>query len=264
MIIVNADAIRGLAQQGKRLDGRAMDEYRKPTTIVTDISWTAEGSAQVQIGKTVLLAGVKLSIEKPYNDTPEEGGIMVNAELLPLSSPEYETGPPGMKAVELARVIDRGIREAKAIDMKKLCLIPGEKAWFVIIDIVTINDDGNLFDAAGLAVLAALKAATFPQVDPETGAIDYKVKTSEKLPLVKEPLPVTVYKAGNSFLVDPTLEEEKVYEARLTVAADEKGILSALQKGGEAPLTIDEVSVMIDMALEKSAYLRKLLNRKSS
>ena len=93
------------------------------------------------------MAGVKLSIEKTYNDTPNEGGIMVNAELTPMSSPMYEPGPPQIKAIELSRVIDRGVREAKAIDVKKLCITPGEKAWFIIIDIVTVNDAGNLFDA---------------------------------------------------------------------------------------------------------------------
>src|SRR3989338_8961609 len=150
-MIDNSKTIAELAKQNQRLDGRTLHEYRQPIKIETGISWTAEGSAMVQIGKTVVMAGVKLSIEKPYNDTPDEGGIMVNAELLPLSSPEYEPGPPGIKAVELARVIDRGIREAKAIDLKKLCTTPGEKAWFVTIDIITINDAGNLFDAAGLA-----------------------------------------------------------------------------------------------------------------
>ena len=125
-MIINKETIRELAGQNQRLDGRKLDEYRQPITIETNISWTAEGSAKVQIGKTVVLAGVKMSLDKPYNDTPEEGGIMVNAELLPLSSPEYEPGPPGIKAVELARVIDRGIREAKAIDMKQLCVKPRE------------------------------------------------------------------------------------------------------------------------------------------
>ncbi len=257
---VNSETIARLASTGQRLDGRNVQEYRQPIVIETNISWTAEGSAKVQIGKTVILAGVKLAIEKPYNDTPDEGGIMVNAELLPLSSPEYEPGPPGIKAVELARVIDRGIREAKAIDMKKLCITPGEKAWFMMIDIITINDDGNLFDAAGLAVLAALKSAHFPVVDPETGAIDYKHKTEETLPIIKEPVPVTIYKIGTSLLIDPTREEEDAYDARLTVASDDKGILSALQKGGDAPLTMEEISAMIDLALEKAKFLRKTLN----
>lgn len=259
-MINNSETIGQLAEQDKRLDGRALDEYRQPIAIETAISWTAEGSAKVQIGKTVILAGVKMAIEKPYNDTSDEGGIMVNVELLPLSSPEYETGPPGIKAVELARVTDRGIREAKAIDMKKLCRIPGEKAWFVMIDLVTINDDGNLFDAAGLAALAALRSARFPVVDPETGAIDYKKKTNEPLPIIKEPLPVTIYKVGRRFLVDPNQEEEQAYEARLTVSSDEKGTISALQKGGDAPLTTEDIAQMVDLAVEKAKYLRKILN----
>lgn len=259
-MIVNTETIRQLVAKNKRLDGRSMAEYRRPIKIDTNISWTAEGSAQVQIGKTVVMVGVKLSIEKPYNDTPDQGGIMVNVELLPLSSPEYEPGPPGIEAIELARVTDRGIREAKAIDMKKLCIEPGEKAWFVIVDIITINDDGNLFDAAGLAVLAALKSAHFPVVDEETGAIDYKKKTDLPLPLTKEPLPVTVYKINGRLLIDPMREEEKVYEARLTVASDAKGTISALQKGGDAPLTLEDISKMIDLALEKAQFLRGKLD----
>jgi exosome complex component RRP42 len=260
-IIVNKDLITQLAAQGKRMDGRGLTDYRGPITIETDISWTAEGSSKVQIGDTVVMAGVKLSIEKPYNDTADQGGIMVNAELKPLSSPEYENGPPGIKAIELSRVTDRGIREAKAIDMKKLCIIPGEKAWFVIIDIVTINDAGNLFDASGLAVLAALKAARFPVVDETTGAINYKKKTDKALPLVKEPLPVTVYKIADKLVVDPNSEEEHSYDARLTVASDSNGVISAMQKGGEGPLSIEEVGQMVDIAMEKSKFLRGELDK---
>lgn len=259
-MIINKEAIAQLASKNKRLDGRGLLDYREPIQIGTNISWTAEGSAKVQIGNTVILAGVKMAIEKPYNDTPDEGGISVNVELLPLSSPDYEPGPPGSKAIELARVTDRGIREAKAIDMKKLCIQPGEKAWFVTIDLITINDAGNLFDAASLAALAALKAAKFPVVDPATGAIDYHTKTNKKLPLLKEPLAVTVYKVNGSFLIDPSNEEELAYDARLSVASDDKGIISALQKGGSAPLSLDEISKMIDIALDKSKFLRKILN----
>jgi len=260
-MIVNKETIAKLAAEGKRLDGRGLTEYRQPIEIETNISWTAEGSAKVRIGDTVVMAGVKLSLEKPYNDTPNEGGIMVNAELLPLSSSEYESGPPGMKAVELARVTDRGIREAKAVDMKKLCVEPGEKAWFVIIDIVTINDAGNLFDAAGLVALAALKAAKFPEVDPKTGAINYKKKTDKALPILKEPLPVTVYKINGQLLVDLTQQEEKAYDARLTVTSDTKGVISALQKGGDMPLTIAEIAEMTKIALEKAKFLRKAIEK---
>lgn len=260
-MILNKETIAQLAKDNKRLDGRQLLEYRQPIKIETGISWTAEGSSKVQIGNTVVMAGVKLAIDKPYNDTPDEGGITVNAELLPLSSPDYEPGPPSQKGIELARVIDRGIREAKAIDFKKMCITPGEKAWFVMIDVITINDDGNLFDAAGLAAMAALKSARFPIVDPETGAIDYKHKTDKKLPLIREPLPVTVYKLNNHLMIDPSNEEEQAYDARLTVGSDDKGMISAMQKGGSAPLTIEDISNMIDLALEKAKFLRGELNK---
>ncbi|HIH11563.1 TPA: exosome complex protein Rrp42 [Candidatus Woesearchaeota archaeon] len=258
-MIVNTNTIYDLAAQGKRLDGRSLTDYRTPVQIETSISWTAEGSARVQIGSTIVMAGVKLSLEKPYNDTPNEGGITINAELLPLSSSEYESGPPGIKAIELARVVDRGIRESKAIDLKKLCIAPGEKAWFVMVDLITINDAGNLYDVAGLAALAALKSAFFPKIDPETGAILYKEKTAVPLPLVKEPLPITIYKINGKLFVDPTKEEEETYEARLTVASDPDGTLSAIQKGGDMPLTVDEIAQIIDLALTKAAFLRGIL-----
>lgn len=259
MKISNVGRISELALEGKRLDGRDTKDYRGPITVKTGISWTAEGSAEVRIGETVVMAGVKLSIEKPYNDTPNEGGIMINAELLPLSNPEYQPGPPGIDAIELSRVTDRGIREAKAIDMKKLCIEPGEKAWFVIIDIITINDAGNLFDAAGLAALAALKSAKFPVVDTETGAINYKEKTDKSLPLDKEPISVTIHKINGQLIVDPILEEEAVSQARLTVTTDSNNTISALQKGGEKILTVEEVGKIVEIALEKAKFLREKL-----
>ena len=248
-MIINREAIAKLASSQKRLDSRKLDQYRQPITVETNISWTAEGSARVQIGETVVMAGVKLAIEKPYNDTPNHGGIMINVELLPLSSPDYDPGPPSIKAVELARVTDRGIREAEAIDMKKLCITPGEKAWFVIIDIISINDAGNLFDAAGMAALAALKSARFPVVDEKTGAIDYKQKTDQALPLLKEPLPVTIHKISGELFVDPTREEEESAQARLTVASDSNGAISAMQKGGSEPLTVEEINSIVELAL---------------
>lgn len=260
-MIVNKETISSLAAQGKRLDNRSLTDYRGPITIQTGISKNAEGSARVQIGETVVLAGVKLSIEKPYSDTANEGGIMINAELLPLSSPEYESGPPGMKAIELARVTDRGIREAKAIDLKKLCLVEGEKAWFVAIDIISVNDAGNLFDAASIAAIAALKDTKFRNFDPETGVVDYKEETDKKLPLLKEPLSVTIGKINGALVVDPTVEEEKSFDARLSVALDQKGTISALQKGGEHPLTVEEVGQIIDIATEKTKFLRGFLDK---
>lgn len=242
--------------KGMRYDGRDMLEYRNIVVEPNAIK-KAEGSARVKIGDTEVIAGVKLSIGTPYPDTPDEGSLMVGAELYPLSSPEFESGPPGMQSIEIARVVDRGIRESKAIDQKKLCIEKGEKVWTVSIDICSVNDAGNLFDAAALATLVALKNTKFPEYKDDV--VNYKVKTKKALPVDKEPIEITVYKIGKHFIVDPSNEEEKWYDARLTVAITKDRTICAMQKGGESPLSSDDISKMVDIATEKQKELRKLI-----
>lgn len=244
-----------LLDKGTRLDGRGLLEYRKPITVEYDVSKSAEGSARVKIGDTEVLAGVKMEVSTPYPDTQEEGCFMVNTELIPLSNPEFESGPPSIGAVELARVIDRGIRESKVLDFKKLCIEEGEKVWIVLIDIMTINVDGNLFDAASLGAMIALKNTKLPKL--EDNKVNYKELTKEQLPLSKkDPVSVTIYKIGDSLLVDPTAEEEKAVDSRLTVATTKEGYICAMQKGGAEPLSIEDIDKMVELAVKKCDELR--------
>jgi len=253
------DHIISFFEKGIRFDGRKkLDEYRK-IKVEKGFSENAEGSARVTIGDTIVLAGVKLSVEEPYPDTPDKGTMMVNVELLPLSSPDFEPGPPAIQAIEIARVVDRGIRESGAIDTKKLCIKKEEKAWSILIDICTLNDDGNLFDASALAVVAALQDTKMPSYNGKI--VDYKKKTKETLPLnlKKMPTSCTVNKIGNHFIVDPTPEEEEKVDARLTVEVEEDGTLCALQKGGDKSLTAEDIDKMVGIGIEKSKELRKFL-----
>lgn len=241
-----------------RYDGRKKLEFR-PITVETGVTKNAEGSARVTIGDTEVLAGIKMDVMTPYPDSPDEGTLMVNTELLPMSSPEFEPGPPGQQATEIARVVDRAIRESKTIDVKKLCITPAEKVWAVMIDVVSINDNGNLQDAAALAAIAALKDAKFPALN-EHNAIDYdKPLTDKALPVTREPIEVTVIKIGDQFFVDALPAEETLIEARLTVGITEKGTCAALQKGGEEPLSADDLDKMLGIALDIAPTLRKAL-----
>ena len=179
--IIKRDYIYKLAEQGKRIDGRGFDEYRK-IEIETGIITKAEGSARVKIGNTQVMAGVKMDVGEPYSDSPDSGVMTTAAELIPMASPDFESGPPRENAIELARVVDRGIRESGIIEVDKLCIEPGEKVWIVFIDLHILDYDGNLFDAASLAALAALSTAVFPieRLRPDLE------KLQEKFPSVKK------------------------------------------------------------------------------
>jgi len=250
--------IIALSKSNLRLDGRKVTEYRQPLKVEKSVFITGEGTAKATIGETEVLCGIKAEIGSPFPDKQDEGTIMVGSELLPLSNPEFESGPPGIQSIELARVVDRAIRESKAIDFKTLCVKEGEKVWLIVIDIITLNDAGNLFDAAALAAMAALQDFKFPKLDEEY-KVNYEEKTDKGLKMNNTPVSVTVCKIGDSLLVDPTTEEEKAIDARLTVAILEDNTLCALQKGGDEPLTDADIDKMIDLATEKSKELRKVL-----
>ena len=240
-------------KKGVRLDGRKKEDFRN-IEIKVGVIATAEGSALVKCGDTEVIAGVKLVVGEPYPDSQDEGTMMVGSELLPLSNPAFESGPPGIDSIEVARVIDRGIREGNAIDTKKLCIRKGELVWTVMIDVMPINHDGNLIDVGGMAALAAIKNTKMLQI--ENDKIVIGKRTEERLPVNSMPIPITVLKIGDNLIVDPTQEEEDVLDARLTVSVLEDDTLCALQKGGDASLTTKDINEMIDLAIRKSHEIR--------
>ena len=241
-----------------RYDGRKKDEFRE-VTIETSITSTAEGSAKVTCGDTTVIAGVKLSIGTPYSDSPDEGVLMVGCELLPVAHKTIESGPPSINAIEIGRVIDRGIRESHSFDTKQLCIEKGAKVWIVSVDVVPLNHDGNLIDLGSLAALAALKATRFPKID-EDGKVDYHELTDKGLEMTKQPMPVTVCKVGGELFVDPLKEEEDLIEARITISSLDNEYICSLQKGGDSTFTTEELATAFDMAVKAGGDLRKKLN----
>jgi exosome complex component RRP42 len=258
---LTAERIKEYLSQGKRFDRRKPEEMRE-LIIETGVSKNAEGSARVKLGKTEVLVGIKMDVATPYADSAGEGNLMVTAEFLPLSSPRLDLGPQPFESLELARVIDRGIRESHFIELDKLCIIEGEKVWNVMIDIYTINDDGNLMDAAGIGAVAALRNAKIPFYDEEKGKIDYHKSSGKNVPLKKEiPISLTIHKIGDSLVVDPTKEEEDISEARVTVCIAE-GEIHSMQKGEAKELSVEEFNKVLDLSEKIAKDILKEINKK--
>ncbi len=241
-------AILSLLEKGLRLEERDLLTPRT-ARIQVGVIERAEGSALVELGKTMVLAGVKVDVGTPFRDTPDEGVVTVNAELVPLASPLFEPGPPDENAIELARVIDRSIRETNAVDRKDLVIYPGSKAWIVFVDIYVLNHDGNLFDASMMAVMAALLNTRLPDYEEyETGEIRViREKKDRPLKINKVVLSSTLAKIGNFLVVDPNLDEETVSDTRIFISYDNDSNIVGVQKSGPAALTREEILRAIDI-----------------
>ncbi len=240
-----------LAKQGRRFDNRGFDEYRD-ITLETGMIEQAEGSARVQFGKTQVYCGVKMLEGTPYSDAPNSGVITTTAELQSMASPDFDTGPPRGPAIEVARVVDRGIRESNALPLEDLCIEPGEKVWVVYLDVHVVDFDGNLFDAATLGLMAALKTAQVPYHKLDMG-------DPEPLEVKCMPMMTTAAKIGGELLFDPTDLEEKVAQPRISISTDENGHVRAAQKGLNGGFTPEEVKTVIKKSRVKADELRSIL-----
>lgn len=240
---------------GKRLDGRGLEDYRD-IRVRTGVIEKADGSSEVFIGDTRVIAGVEVSYGPPFEDTPGEGILICNAEIVPLASPEIEPGPPDEVSIELARIVDRGLRSAGIVDFSKMEIIPKKTVYVINVDIFVLNYAGNLIDASSLAAVAALRSTIKPVFEAAGGEI---VPSGRREPLEVRSIPisVTLSKVAGALLVDPTSDEEEVMETRLTVTLDERGNICAIQKSGPEALSLEEVRKAINIARSKAPEIRR-------
>ncbi|KAK9866329.1 hypothetical protein WJX84_003648 [Apatococcus fuscideae] len=245
-------------QAEHRIDGRRPFDLRTPQIQISENGSTA----MVQMGFTRTMAVVTASLESPYSDRQSEGSIRFNVEFSPMASPGFEPGRPGERAIELARLIERGLRDSRAIDLEALCVLAGRKVWMLRVDVHVLDHDGNLTDAAGLAALAALMAFRRPYVEVGGGSSEQDQEVTVMSPDVREPLPLTIhhlpiavtialFQEGNLVCVDPNLKEEASAAGSMTAILNTHGELCAIQKAHGIGLSIHQVMRLMRIAQSK-------------
>lgn len=243
----------------ERFDDRGLWDYRK-ISIKHDVIASAEGSADVSLGKTRIVTGLKYEVGEPFPDMPNEGVCTVMAELLPIASPLFERGPPDEQSIELARVVDRGIRHADCVQTKKLCIEPNKAVYILFVDMYVLNYAGNLIDAGGISALTSLISSHIPEGKMEEGKLVWTGKYLDGEYIVKElPLVLTYGKIDNMIFLDPSLPEELICDGKISISVTEDKITS-IQKSGEATFSFDEIKMLIKKSMEIGKKLRKDLN----
>ena len=246
-----------LIANGKRLDGRNLEDIRD-LQIEVDIIKKADGSAKVRLGNSEVIAGIKVETGEPFEGLENKGALIVTAEVLPIASPYIEPGPPDEETIELARVVDRGIRESEMVDLEKLVLIPGKIVYTIFVDCSIINADGNLFDATSYAVVAALLSSKLPIFEIRDEKVVDTGKKQEP-PITTIPISITSIRIGNNIILDPTVEEEICMESRITITTNSNGDYTARQKGSTGYFTLEQIKFIAKTARIKAETIRTKL-----
>lgn len=262
------EKILGLLDQGKRIDGRSFDQVRD-LHVDLNVIPKANGSARVRLGYSDVICGIKIQPDKPFPDMGDKGIFICTAELLPISHHTVETGPPGEAVIELARVVDRGIRESHMIDLSQLVIEKDKSVIGVFADNTVVDYDGNLFDACSYATTAAILSSITPKWEiPATNNDGNNNNTpilvegkESKVPVTTIPISITMGKIANHIIVDPNGDEWSCMDARLTITTDSDGNICALQKGGSGGFTFDELIQCGNTAIKAGSSIRDIIKK---
>ena len=221
----------------------------------------AEGSADIYLGDTRVMVGVKYEIGQPYSDSADSGVCTVMSEFVPIASPMFETGPPREDSIQLARVVDRGIRHSGCVNYKKLCIKEGKAVYILFVDCYMMNYSGNLIDAAAIGAIAALMSTRLPGAKYENDAAVWD-GTYGPAPIEAIPLSISFGKIDGMIFVDPILAEEMVLDGSISFAVNEKGQIASIQKIGNALWSVKEVLDISKKAVEIANKVRDKINLK--
>ncbi|KAJ4461756.1 putative Exosome complex component RRP45B [Paratrimastix pyriformis] len=254
------DFLLAALKEGIRVDGRAPTEPR-------DVSFSfphERGHAEVKMGNTRVLACISAEILAPYPDRPNEGILSFTTDFSPMASPAFEPGRSSERGIEISRVVERGIRETRAINMESLCILAGEKVWSVRCDLHVLDDGGNLMDCLSLAAMAAFLHFRKPQLSVAGDRlIVYPASLKDPVPLTIHHVPIAVtfglFTASNLAVLDPTTEEEAHMDGALTVTINSRGVICAIQKAGGAPITQPQILALTGQAAQRAKQLVAIL-----
>ena len=196
-----------------------------------------------------------------------------------MASPAFESGHPSDRGVEVSRIVERGLRESRAIDLESLCVLAGEKVWTIRCDIHVLDQEGNMLDAINLAAVTALLHFRRPDVTVVGDSVTvHSVEDRQPIALALHHIPISCSFAffdpslsaasasagatGSTaplMVVDPSLKEELCAESGLTITLNVHGELCCLQKSGGMGVELAQILQAAAVAQAKTADLTALL-----
>jgi RNase PH-related exoribonuclease len=185
-----------------------------------------------------------------------------------MTSPTFEVNRPTETEVLLSRLLEKTIRRSGALDTESLCLVAGQKCWSIRVDVHVMSHDGNLVDAACIAVVAALRHFRKPDTSIESGVLTiYTPAEREPVPLswLHTPFCVTwsfFGDEGEIAVLDATWLEEQVRVGSCTISMNKHGEICQIAKLGGTPVEAVSLLQCTSIALTKVKEFSDLVDKR--
>ncbi|KAJ2743907.1 hypothetical protein GGI20_003383 [Coemansia sp. BCRC 34301] len=250
---------RRFLRQNTRHTGREFVQFRALQVVKGAIS-TAQGSATVRLGNTTVVCGIKAEVCEPDVKRPTAGYLTTNVELSPMCSARFRAGAPSDEAQVASEHIHR--LSAHLLDLCSLCIESGKAAWSLSADIVCLKHDGNVVDAAVIALVAALEDLQLPKAefDSATGVVSADKTMASHVEMGKRLFPATFALVDDVYVVaDADDAEEQMATASLLVVMDSEGALVNIWKRGAGVISRETIEMCVESARVRMAETLKVL-----
>ncbi|PVD21192.1 hypothetical protein C0Q70_19360 [Pomacea canaliculata] len=237
-------------QDNFREDGRSCDDYRQ-MELETGLISNTSGSARLRLANTEILVGIKVELEEPKPEKPDTGRLEFFVDCSANATPEFEGRGGEDLATEIMNFLSHSYSSETVLDLKSLCLVPSKLCWVFYVDVLLLECGGNLFDAASIAVKAALFNTKIPNVSISQESEDTELNVSDdpydvkRIDVSRTPCIITLSKIGHCHVVDASQKEEACCLARLMMAVTAEGNVTAMVKEGSGSLDPSSVSDMM-------------------
>jgi exosome complex component RRP42 len=216
---------------------------------------------------------VQAELGKPSSLQPDKGKVSIYVDCSPTAAPMFEGRGGEELSTELSVSLQRCLLGGKSgagagIDLSSLIVVEGKICWDLYIDCLVVCSDGNLLDALGAAIKAALSNTGIPRVNVAAGATgdeqpEVDISDEEFLQFDTSDIPVivTLTKVGRHHIVDATSEEESQMSSAVSISVNRKGHICGLTKRGGAGL---DPSIILDMISVAKHVSEQLINKLDS
>lgn len=251
-----------LIRAAVRTDGRGETQHRQ-----LNISFGPDyGCCLATIGNTKVLAQISANIGEPRLTRPSEGVVNIRVDLSLLGSASYDTSRNSDECVQLTRLLHKGVKEARCIDLESLCIISGERVWHIQADVAILNHEGNLIEAASISTLGALAHFRRPEVSVEDGHViiqPVELRDPVKFAMLHFPflMKYAFFKEGNVSYVDPSEDEERFCDGYLIVGANIFKDITLLHISGKSLISKDQILKQCNYAVKRTRILNEQVKR---
>lgn len=257
-------------RQNVRPNGRHLRQCRS-TKIRRDCISTADASSIVSIGATTIASAIKLEVAAPRSPNVKNGFFEIEVILNAMCSlnyhslSKYEEDAVKHRASALSRSLSDILMDSQIINLENLCIESEKAVWCMLIDLICICNDGNLFDACLLAIMSALKTLKIPHTvcgsDDDIVYIDnsepnkfYKLRLKNAYLL-----PLSFGILNKQMIADPSMDEESLLSDTIHIVQNEDGDIVHLHKSGQTNIGLHELQIMMELTQKRGKKLKDLI-----